>query len=299
MEEENMLKQKYNDLLQSYAKGTKYLEENPDDEKAQKRILELSKEMENIINSFPNITKEEIEKGFKIQESTEQIIEPIEKEIIKSSYSQLKDMQLKPVENNSNIIITTTGNIELTPQIVRDYLVNGQAEVTDQEVIMFIEMCKANKLNPFNKDAYLIKYGNQPASIITSKDVFFKRAIENPNFNGMESGIIIINKNGELTKREGHIYTSEEKIIGAWCKVFRKDWEHPMYQEVNINEYAGKNYKGELNSNWKNKPAVMITKVAEATALRKAFTDNLQGMYFLEENDNVENKERKSPVDLL
>ena len=42
----------------------------------------------------------------------------------------------------------------------------------------------------------------------------------------------------------------------------------------------------------------MITKVAEATALRKAFTDNLQGMYLLEENDNIE-YQRKQPEDIL
>jgi phage recombination protein Bet len=194
--------------------------------------------------------------------------------------------------------MTTTGSIKLTPQIVKKYLVNGQAEVTDQEVAMFIGMCKANRLNPFNKDAYLIKYGNQPASIITSKDVFFKRAIENPNFDGMESGIIVINSKGEMIKREGQIYTSKEEIIGAWARVYRKDWEHPIYQEVNMVEYAGRTKTGELNSNWKVKPAVMISKVAEATALRKAFTDNLQRMYLLEESDNIEEK-RQAPVDLL
>jgi hypothetical protein len=64
-------------------------------------------------------------------------------------------------------------------------------------------------------------------------------------------------------------------------------------------EYAGKTKTGELNSNWKSKPAVMITKVAEATALRKAFTDNLQGMYLLEENEDVEPREKEQPVDIL
>ena len=145
----------------------------------------------------------------------------------------------------------------------------------------------------------MIKYGSQPASIIISKDVFFKRAIENPNFNGMESGIIVLNKDGEITKREGHIYAPKEEIIGAWCRVHRKDWEHPVYQEVNMCEYVGKTKTGDLNSNWKGRPAVMITKVAEATALRKAFTDNLQGMYIAEESEDVEIKPVENPVDIL
>ena len=177
-----------------------------------------------------------------------------------------------PAEKKDNKIMTTTGEIELSSDIVRKYLVNGEGKVTDQEIIMFMGMCKANKLNPFNRDAYLIKYGTQPASMIISKDVFFKRAIENTMYNGMESGICV-EKNGEIITRPGHVYIKgTEKLLGAWCKVYRKDWEYPVYQEVNFDEYAGKTKTGELNSNWKTKPAVMITKVAEATALRTVFS---------------------------
>lgn len=295
MEEELMLKQKYNDLLQSLRKGEEYIKSNPEDEKAQKRLTELANEMQNIMNAIPNMTQEEMEKGFKIENK------PKETQIVVDGDDK-KNIALKPQVQQKNIdsgiISTTTGDIELTPQIVRKYLVNGQSNVTDQEVMMFIGMCKANKLNPFNKEAYLIKYGNQPASIITSKDVFFKRAIQNPSFNGLKSGIIVLNDKDEIVKREGHIYTSKEKIIGAWCEVFRKDWEHSMYQEVNMSEYIGKTKTGEVNSNWKTKPAVMITKVAEATALRKAFTENLQEMYIAEENEEMP-IQRENPTDIL
>lgn len=183
---------------------------------------------------------------------------------------------------SNNKIITTTGEIELTKDMVKKYLVRGNGNVTEQEIVMFMGMCKANKLNPFNNDAYLIKFGSQQASMIVSKDVFFKRAIDNPSYNGMKSGIVVV-KNGEIVKREGHIKLKDEELAGAWCEVFRKDWEHSIYQEVNFNEYAGYTKEGKLNSQWASKPVIMITKVAESTALRKAFTDNLQGMYIAEE----------------
>jgi len=297
MEEEKMLKQKYNDLLESLLKGTEYLKEHPTEEKAQQRLDEIAIEMQNIMNAMPNMTDEEKEKGFKIEEEPEPVVEPVKKKVAKTV--QAKSTQLPQPILSKNVIMTTTGAIELTPDTVKKYLVNGQGNVTDQEVMMFIGMCKANRLNPFNKDAYLIKYGTQPASIITSKDVFFKRAIENPNFNGMESGIIVLDSKGELVKREGHIYTSKEEIVGAWARVHRKDWEHPIYQEVNMSEYQGRKKTGEVNSNWETKPAVMITKVAEVTALRKAFTDNLQGMYILEESDNIEPARENPVVDIL
>lgn len=213
------------------------------------------------------------EKIAELKEKAKTVAEPIVEEV--------KTVETK--QTNKNMIMTTTGEIELSPTIVRKYLVNGQGAVTDQEVAFFIAMCKANMLNPFNKDAYLIKFGTQPASIITSKDVFFKRAIENPMYNGMKSGLWIKSEEGRLEKRESSIYMDGETIIGAWCTVYRKDWENPLTQDVNFNEYAGRTKEGKLNSNWATKPAVMIMKVAEATALRKAFTTSLQGMYIEEE----------------
>ena len=60
--------------------------------------------------------------------------------------------------------------VKLSPNIVRNYLVNGSGAVTDQEVAMFLNLCKYQRLNPFLKEAYLVKYGNQPATIVTGKE---------------------------------------------------------------------------------------------------------------------------------
>ena len=77
MEEELMLKQKYNDLLQSLRKGEEYIKSNPEDEKAQKRLTELANEMQNIMNAIPNMTQEEMENGFKIEVPVKQKAESI------------------------------------------------------------------------------------------------------------------------------------------------------------------------------------------------------------------------------
>lgn len=314
--EENMLKVKYNELLARYNKGAEYLAKNPEDDKALEEFNRISDELNNIIQAIPNMTDKEKTEGFVIEE-TEQVSEQVEEQqiIVKAGERELytgktENMnyvvpapveQSKPVIEPDNIIETSSGNIVLTPEIVKKYLVNGQGHVTEQEIAMFIGMCKANRLNPFNKEAYLIKYSSEPATMVTSKDIFFKRANQNPNFDGMESGIIVLNNDKQIEKRAGHIYIKGETIVGAWCKVYRKDWSHPIYQEVNMSEYEGRKKSGELNQNWKQKPAVMITKVAEATALRKAFTENLQGMYITEETDNVavEIPAREQPKDIL
>lgn len=41
---------------------------------------------------------------------------------------------------------------------------------------MFINLCKYAGLNPWLKEAYCIKYGNEPATMVVGKEAFMKRA---------------------------------------------------------------------------------------------------------------------------
>lgn len=173
--------------------------------------------------------------------------------------------------------------VELDSETVKRYLVNGQGSVTDQEIKMFIELCKAQKLNPFIKDAYLIKYGSQPAQTITSKDVFLKRAEENEDYDGMKCGIIV--DNGEdIVYRNGAFYNKKkEEVVGGWAEVYRKSQKQPCRVEVSFDEYAQRRNTGELNSMWANKSGTMIRKVALCQALRESFPNALQQLYGSEE----------------
>ena len=157
---------------------------------------------------------------------------------------------------------TETGQV-LTAETVKNYLVSGNGAVTDQETLMFIELCKAQKLNPFIREAYLIKFGNSPANIVVGKDVFVKRAYRNPNFEGMKAGIVILKPDGSMDYREGSLKAPKE---------------------VSMEEYS----KGQ--STWKQMPCVMIRKCAMVTALREAFPEDLQGMYDAAEIQNVPDK---------
>lgn len=188
------------------------------------------------------------------------------------------------VATNKNIAsVTLESGSVLTADTVRNYLVSGGGNVTDQEVVMFLELCKAQKLNPFVKDAYLIKYGNQAAQIVTGKDVFIKRAYENPNFDGMRAGVVILKKDGSLEYREGSLKLANETLVGGWCEVYLKDKRCPAKAVVSFDEYAGRKANGQLNSMWANKGATMIRKVAQSQALREAFPSEFRGCYQKEE----------------
>lgn len=187
-------------------------------------------------------------------------------------------------------------NVRLSPKIVRDYLTNGNGSVTDQEVAMFINLCKYQKLNPLVKDAYLIKYGNQPATIITSKDAIMKRAMHNPRYAGHQAGIIVQKQNGELEYRTGAFKLQGEKLIGGWARTYVEGYQVPIESAVAFEEYVGRKKDGSPNTMWTEKPGVMIRKVALVTSLREAFPDELQGMYASEEvNTGVDDTMVRTP----
>ena len=194
----------------------------------------------------------------------------------KTELAEQKNTGLVEYEANGEMV-------KLSPAMIKKYLVSGGGNVTDGEVMMFLSLCRYQHLNPFLKEAYLIKFGStDPATIVTGKDVFTKRADANPNYKGKKAGVVVLKKDGSIEEREGAMVLPDEKLVGGWAKVFIKDKE-PEYQSVSFEEYAGKKKDGTLNSQWSKKPATMIRKVAVVQALREAFPDRFQGMYAQEE----------------
>jgi len=147
-------------------------------------------------------------------------------------------------------------------------------DATNEELNYFLEVAKATGLNPFLKEIWFYKQpkyfidskGNRIKSneheivIFAGRDGFLKKANEHPAFDGLESKVIEDEKGN---------------IKGAVAKVYRKDRSIPTEVYVDFKEY----YKG--NSIWKAKPKTMIVKVAEAQALKKAFS--ITGLYSYEE----------------
>lgn len=197
------------------------------------------------------------------------------------------------LKNEISVVYEVEGEtIKLTPSIVQNYIVGTEAKITMPEFKFFTSLCKARGLNPFLKEAYCIKFGNQPAQIVVGKDAILKRAIRNPQFDGMESGIIVkVFGTGEILERKGTFFDSEtENLVGGWAKVYRKDWKFPTYCSVSFNEVAQRKKDGQLNSNWNGKGATMVEKVAKVRALRETFVDDLGGMYDAEEMGvNIDN----------
>ena len=142
-------------------------------------------------------------------------------------------------------------------QLIRDMCAR---DCTDNEFLLLMQLAKTYQLDPFTKQIWAIKYGNNPAAIFAGRDGFLAIAHRSGVFDGMKTG----------ARKEG------DDTIG-WCEVYRKDMKYPFVAEVKLSEYsAGKNL-------WQTKPETMIKKVAQAQALRQAF--NISGLYSPEEID--------------
>lgn len=197
----------------------------------------------------------------------------------------------KPVQRVETTEYMANGmKVTLTPGTVKNYLVSGDKErVSDQEIAMFINLCRFTGLNPWLKEAYCIKYGSDPATLVVGKDAYFKRAEANEAYDGMEAGIIIQDEeSGQITYRSGTLKLEGELLVGGYAEVYRKDRSHSFRIEVSFDEYAGRKKDGSLNSQWSKKPATMIRKVAMVQALREAFPQSFAGMYVAEEMGTAE-----------
>lgn len=175
-------------------------------------------------------------------------------------------------------------DVQISKSMIRAHLVSGDKDrVTDSEITMFLSLCKFSHLNPFIREAYLIKYGNNPATMVVGKDVLLKRAMRSEKFGGLSAGVIVVNVGGKLEEREGSFVIDGETLVGGWAKVIIKGYDVPFYSAVSMKEYStGK-------SNWQSKPATMIRKVAVAQALREAFPEEMSALYDASEMDKAVN----------
>lgn len=174
--------------------------------------------------------------------------------------------------------------IDLNPEIVLKYMITGdEINISNKEMARIIMTCKARNLNPFTGDVVINHYNNKKTgetvcSLVTTKDFFTRRAVNNPLYRGKKAGVCVLSADGRPVKRAGSCVYTElgERLIGGWCEVYIEGRE-PEYAEVSLVEY------NQHQALWNTKPGTMIRKVAVSQALREAFPNDFNGLYEPEE----------------
>ena len=166
----------------------------------------------------------------------------------------------------SNQIVSS---LKISLEKLNNYLnVMGLAKsLTANETKYFLEIAQAFNLNPFKREIYCTKYGDQ-TSIVIGYEVYIKKGEETGQLNGW----------GAVTS--GSVKDDDLK---ATVTIYRKDWNHPFVHEVIYSEYVQRKRDGTINKFWREKPITMIKKVGIAQAFRMCFEKETSGMPYAAE----------------
>jgi phage recombination protein Bet len=163
---------------------------------------------------------------------------------------------------------------EIDDNKIKSYLqtMNLIQNLTEHEVQQFMEISRAFQLNPFKREIYASKYGDQFA-IIIGFEVYIKRAERSGQLLGWS-----VTTEGEFNSADFRKSTLKGVIT-----IHRVGWSVPFVHEVHFMEYAGIKRDGTLNKFWKEKPITMIKKVSIAQGFRLCFSDELGGLPYTKE----------------
>lgn len=295
MEDEFILKQKYNSLLESLKIGEKYVQENPDDEKAKKKLAKIGDEMQKIMKLFPDMTTEEMENGFNIVQISEQVnaqantqvntqanTQVIQTTITDPTNSQIvRIKQPKSLESTSktNTLQNFSNTWEIASKLAKSTIIPENYKGKPENIIIALGLANQMQLDPF--------IVMQNLAIIKGKTSwsgsFCKTLIERTGkFKNLELNYI-----GEKGKDSYGCYLSAVRVS-----------DNKIIKGPEVTMEMAKAEKWTSNSKWHTLTDLMLAYRCQSFFCRIYVPEAMYGIYTSDEVEEIE-IDRQQPQDIL
>jgi len=169
-------------------------------------------------------------------------------------------------------------DIESKKELIKSVYFKG---CSDQEVELFLHVCKKTGLDPIMRQIYPVKRW----SSAERKEVMTCQT-------SIDGFRLIAERTGRYSpgREPFYVYTDKEELVSATAYVKKMTADgtwHEVAATAFLDEYAQRKKEGGFSQFWERMPKAMLAKCAESLALRKAFPADLSGIYTTDEMDQA------------
>jgi phage recombination protein Bet len=167
---------------------------------------------------------------------------------------------------------------------------------SEGEFSVLMGIAEARNLNPLLRQVFFVKRWDSVKreevwSVQVSIDGLRSIAQRTGEYDGQDAITF------QYEDKDGRLWPAKvpgSKIYSAEARIYRRGCAHAFPATAFWSEYAQVKKDGSLTAFWATKPHIMLGKCAEALALRKAFPEDLAGLYSEEEMPDIK-PEAKTP----
>lgn len=196
-----------------------------------------------------------------------------------------------PVEPPSGVLSVRTGQNWWDAQQRAALAQLGLDQAPAADLMIFLQQCQRTGLDPFAKQVYMIgrwdgRLKRKKWTIQTGIDGFRIIAERSRQYAG-QTPMQWCGPDGVWKD----VWLEATPPAAARVGIIRRDFREPLVAVALFREYAAKNkdHPEKYDGLWGSKPAHMLGKVAEALGLRRAFPNDMSGIYVDEEMAAADN----------